>query len=139
MTTLVHAQRPVFAGGFSFGAEVVPVAMREWPAAERRTVAGLVLIGPGMSASFEIDPLDWVRTPEENPATRVADAVRADAVPTLCLAGTDEDDTPCAALAGAPGVRVVRLPGSHHFNSDYSAVAEVVYQFIRSVSPPPRP
>jgi type IV secretory pathway VirJ component len=134
--TLVRSQRPVFAGGFSFGAEVVPVALREWTAAERKMLAGLVLVGPGLSASFEIDPLDWVRTPEENPATRVADGVRADALPTLCLAGTDEDDTPCTLLAGAPGVRVVRLPGSHHFNGDYGAVADAAIQFVHSVSGP---
>ena len=94
-------------------------------------LAGLVLIGPGPSASFEIDPLDWVRTPEENPATRVAPAIRALGLPTLCVAGTDEEDTPCAAVAGVAGVRVVRLPGSHHFNSDYAAVADAVHQFIR--------
>ena len=97
-------------------------------------VAGLVLVGPGLSASFEIDPLDWVRTPEENPATRVADAVKADALPTLCLAGTEEEDTPCPSLAGTTGVRIVRLPGSHHFNSDYSAVADAIYQFVRAPS-----
>ena len=42
---------------------------------------------PGLSASFEIDPLDWIRTPRENPETRVAPAVRAVGLPTLCLAG----------------------------------------------------
>jgi len=136
---LVRAQRPVFAGGFSFGAEVVPVALREWNAVDRRMISGLVLIGPGLSASFEIDPLDWIRTPEENPATRVADAVRADALPALCVAGTQEEDSPCPALAGAPGVRIARLPGSHHFNGDYSAVADIVNQFIRSASPVQRP
>ena len=133
-TTIVRAQRPVFAGGFSFGAEVLPVALREWMPQERRILSGLVLIGPGLSASFEIDPLDWVRTPVENPATRVADAIRVDALPTLCVAGTEEEDTPCASLARTAGVHVVRLPGSHHFNSDYSAVADAVIQFIRSVS-----
>ena len=76
----------------------------------------------------------WVRTPEENPATRVADAVRAGGLPTFCLAGTDEEDSPCPALATTPGVHVARLPGSHHFNGDYAAVAEAVTQFIRQTS-----
>jgi len=133
-TVLVRAQRPVFAGGFSFGAEVVPVALRAWTPVERKMLAGIALIGPGLSASFEIDPLDWVRTPEENPATRVADAVRAGGLPTFCLAGTDEEDSPCPALATTPGVHVARLPGSHHFNGDYAAVAEAVNQFIRQTS-----
>jgi type IV secretory pathway VirJ component len=133
-TVLARAAKPLFAGGFSFGAEVVPVALQEWTAAERRDLAGLTLIAPGPSASFEIDPLDWIRKPAENAATRVAPAVRADGVATLCLSGADEDDSPCTALTGAPAVRVVRLPGSHHFNSNYSAVGETVAQFIRASS-----
>jgi len=134
VTTLARAGRPVLAGGFSFGAEVVPVALRTWPAADRRLLSGLVLIAPGLSASFEIDPLDWIRTPQENPATRIAPAVRDLALPTLCLAGADETDTPCALVAGAPGIKTVRLPGSHHFNSDYSLVAETVLDFVRAAS-----
>ena len=133
VTTLARSGKPVTAGGFSFGAEVVPVALKEWPASDRRLLSGLAIIAPGLSASFEIDPLDWVRTPAENPAARVAPAVRDLGTPALCVAGVDETDTPCAALAGAPGVKVVRLPGSHHFNSDYQAVAETVLDFIRTV------
>ncbi len=134
---LAHAARPLFAGGFSFGAEVVPVALEGWSAADRRALSGLVLIAPGPSASFEIDPLDWIRTPAENPQTRVAPAIRADGLPTACIAGADEEDSPCPTVNGAPGVRVVRLPGSHHFNSDFSAVGEAVYQFIRATGAHP--
>jgi type IV secretory pathway VirJ component len=137
VTVLARSRHPIFAGGFSFGAEIVPVALREWTPADRQMLSGLTLVGPGLSASFEIDPLDWVRTPRENPETRVAAAVRAVGLPTLCLAGSEEDDTPCPALAGAPGVRVVRLPGSHHFNDDYAAVADAIYQTIRAASSPP--
>jgi type IV secretory pathway VirJ component len=132
--TLGRSGKPVFAGGFSFGAEVVPVALKEWPVSDRRLLSGLVMIAPGLSASFEIDPLDWVRTPQENPATQIAPAVRDLGLPALCLAGVDETDTPCAALAGAPAVKTVRLPGSHHFNSDYVAVAETVLDFIRTMT-----
>ena len=65
--------------------------------------------------------------------------VREVGLPTLCLAGSDEDDTPCTLLAGTPGVKVVRLPGSHHFDGDYPAVAEAVFQFIRAVTAEKRP
>ncbi len=137
VAVLARSRHPIFAGGFSFGAEIVPVALREWPAADRQMLSGLVMVGPGLSASFEIDPLDWIRTPQENAETRVGPAVRALGLPALCLAGADEEDTPCPSLAGAPGVRVVRLPGSHHFNGDYPGVADAVYQFIRTVSSTP--
>jgi type IV secretory pathway VirJ component len=60
--------------------------------------------------------------------------VRELGLPALCLAGADETDTPCAPLAGAPGVKTVRLPGSHHFNSDYSVVADAVLDFVHAAS-----
>ncbi|MGE5243695.1 MAG: AcvB/VirJ family lysyl-phosphatidylglycerol hydrolase [Betaproteobacteria bacterium] len=132
VTTLTRSGKPVFAGGFSFGAEIVPVALREWSSAERRALSGLVLISPSVSASFEIDPLDWIRRPPVDPATRVAPAVRAVGLPTLVLCGAKDDDTPCPALADAAGVRVVQLPGSHHFDGDYTAVANAVLAFLRA-------
>jgi type IV secretory pathway VirJ component len=139
VTSLVRSGKPVVGGGFSFGAEVVPVSLKEWPAADRRLLSGLVLIAPGGSASFEIDPLDWVRKPRENPALGVAAAVRDLGLPALCLAGADEDDTPCPLLAGTPGMRVVRLPGSHHFDGDYPAVSDAVFQFISTAIAGRRP
>jgi type IV secretory pathway VirJ component len=139
VTVLERSRHLIFAGGFSFGAEIVPVSLREWTTADRPTLAGLVMIGAGVSASFEIDPLDWIRQPQENPETRVASAVRTLGLPALCVAGADEEDTPCPSLAGAPGVRVVRLPGSHHFNGDYTAVADAVYQFMHAASPSSSP
>ncbi len=125
--------RPAFVGGYSFGAEVVPVVLRAWPTAERSSVDGLTLVAPGPSASFEIDPLDWVRTPREDPNTRVAPAVQDLRLPTLCVTGTEETGSACGALPGAPVYRVVRLPGSHHFDGNYAAVGNTIVAFIESV------
>ncbi len=121
--------RPVYVGGYSFGAEAGAVALGR--AGEGRAhVAGLLLVAPGPSASFEIDPLDWIRTPAADPATRVAPAVAHLRLPTLCIAGTDDDESACRHL-NAPGrTSVVLLPGSHHFNGDYEAVARAIDAFI---------
>ncbi len=124
--------RPVFVGGYSFGAEVISVALRQWSASERAGLGGLVLVGPGLSASFEIDPLDWIRSPVENAATRVAPAVRENMVPALCVVGADEADSACHALENNTSVRVVTLPGSHHFDGNYTAIAERIVVFIAS-------
>jgi type IV secretory pathway VirJ component len=54
----------IFAGGYSFGAETVPVALAASALAEGGAlsrIAGLVLLEPGPYATFEVRPLDWIR------------------------------------------------------------------------------
>ncbi len=125
--------RPVFVGGYSFGAEVPPVVVRGWSPAERAAIDGFVLVAPSRSASFEIDPLDWVRTPREDPTTRVAPALVDIRLPTLCVMGADDTESGCAALPHAPPFQVVSLPGSHHFDGNYAAIGDTIAQFIRMV------
>jgi type IV secretory pathway VirJ component len=132
LSRLEGTGRPVFVGGYSFGASVAPLALQ----AAGRGAAGLVLLSPDTSASFEIDPLDWIRTAAEDPATRVAPAIRALNLPTLCIAGTDEDSGACLELPDRWPIDVQRLPGSHHFNGDYAGVGEAVTRFIESTLQP---
>jgi type IV secretory pathway VirJ component len=126
---LGNARLPIFLGGYSFGAEVTPFILENWPAAERLKVRGQLLIAPGETASFEVSPLDWVFRAKATPE-RVADAVRRVGVPAFCLAGEKEEagDTACDDLATA--AVAVRLPGSHHFNGNYDAVGKAVLEFI---------
>jgi type IV secretory pathway VirJ component len=120
---------PLFMGGYSFGAEVTPFIIQTWPPAERRRVAGELLVAPGETASFEVSPLDWVFRARATPL-RVADAVRQLQIPAICVAGRQEapGDTACDNLV-RPAV-MVRLPGSHHFNGDYDAVGRELLDFI---------
>jgi len=126
---LAAARLPLFIGGYSFGAEVAPFAIGAWPDAERRKLAGQILVAPGETASFEISPLNWVLRARATPLV-VADAVRRAAVPTFCLAGDQEEprDTACDDLGSA--AVTMRLPGSHHFGGRYDAVGKAVLDFI---------
>jgi type IV secretory pathway VirJ component len=126
---LATTSRPWFVGGYSFGAEVTPFVLENWTDADRRRVAGQILIGPGETASFEISPLEWMFRAKETPR-RVSDEVRKLRVPTLCIAGQREDarDTACDDLG--PAADIVRLPGSHHFNGAYDEVGRVVMAWV---------
>lgn len=113
------ARLPIFVGGYSFGAEVVPVTIAQrWSAEERRRVAGLLLLAPSAGATFRVDPLDWMREPPVDPRYRVDDAVRRlSPLPSLCVTGVDDATCICGTLADVGGMQIARVPGTHHFEN----------------------
>jgi type IV secretory pathway VirJ component len=128
----------LFAGGYSFGAEVTPVALETGGAAERSPalarVAGLVLLAPGPYASFEISPLDWLRSSEAPTQHSVSEAIAASrSASILCLHGSDDRESGCPA-AGR-GVTTVTLPGGHHFGGDYDGIAARILEFMNGAPP----
>jgi len=116
---LASAGLPIFLGGYSFGAEVVPVTIAQrWTAEERARVAGLLLLAPSAGASFRVVPLDWVRDPPVDPRYRVDDAVRRlSPLPSLCVTCVDDATSVCGTLADITGVQIARVPGTHHFEN----------------------
>jgi type IV secretory pathway VirJ component len=120
---------PVFVGGYSIGAETVPFMVNTWSEADRHRISGEVLIAPSETASFEFKIVNMLFRAKPTPFV-VADAVKAGHVPTFCLAGKAEEprDTACDNLGTAGDF--VTLPGTHHFNSKYDNVGELVMTFI---------
>jgi type IV secretory pathway VirJ component len=124
----------VSAGGYSFGAEVIPAALasrrpgRE-PQLER--IAALVLLAPGPYASFEVSPLDWVRSNEprtDHPVRRALEGL--DGRPILCLEPSDHDPSGCPD-GTIPGLTRVPMPGGHHFAGDYDGLSDRILEFLK--------
>jgi len=139
---LAVARHPVYAGGYSFGAEVVPdVVARNWSADERARLGGLLLLAPSASASFKVNPLDWVRDPPVDPGHLVEESVRRLApARVVCIAGVDDGTAICNRLADIPGVAVVHVPGTHHFENGMPRVVEAAVRelFARERDEAPR-
>jgi type IV secretory pathway VirJ component len=127
-------EMPVFVGGYSFGAEVVPVTLALAPPSEPilDRIDGMVLVGPGRYATFEVSPLDWIFTstlPTDHPVRAALE--KEEKLPVLCLEPVSSSESGCPQ-ADRPGLTRVRLPGSHHFGGDYSTLAEQIAAFIRN-------
>jgi type IV secretory pathway VirJ component len=119
----------VFAGGYSFGAETVPIAVAGAADPELARIAGLTLLGPGAYAAFEVSPLDWIRTGTQTTEHPVGPAIERAGRPAICIASADDHESGCPA-GPLPGYTRELVSGGHHFGSDYDALASKIAAFV---------
>jgi type IV secretory pathway VirJ component len=125
----------LYAGGYSFGAEVITAALARdrgaLPAPLGR-IDGLLLLAPGPFATFEVSPLDWIRT-DDTPSPYPVRAPLEAGIgrPVLCLEPSSEEASGCPPHSGA-GVTHESLPGGHHFGGDFAALAGRILEFLRA-------
>jgi type IV secretory pathway VirJ component len=108
--------------GYSQGADVLPFAVNRLPAASRARVVRTVLLGPGEKASFEFHLGNWVGA-DRGGLPLMPEVGRLEAANVLCLYGSDESGSLCPKIP-AGHVTAGKLPGGHHFDGNYDALAE---------------
>jgi len=114
--------------GYSFGADVLPFLTTRLTPELRSDVARVALLGLSSEASFEFHVTDWLGLDAGHHAT-VPEVERLGSLPVLCLRGEDESDSACEAVR-SPGLRVLTLPGGHHFGGDYGRIAHLIVDGI---------
>jgi type IV secretory pathway VirJ component len=120
---------PVFVGGYSFGADIVGhLVPRIEPFA-----SGAVMIGTEKYATFEVSPLDWVRTSSAATPYPVGSSLAKTRLPWLCLESESGlSDSGCPEKNGELQLRKV-VSGGHHFGGDYRALADLAAAWIDRV------
>ena len=123
--------------GYSFGANILPLVYAHLPPEQRERVALTVLLSPELRTDFEIHMAGWLGAQAGDHATPIMPSVLAmPASRVLCVQGVEEgNDSLCAqpSLSQA-GVEIMRLPGGHHYDQDYAALALRIIQAIRQRS-----
>jgi type IV secretory pathway VirJ component len=121
---------PVYIGGRGFGAETMAVAGEMMSGS--RAVAGVVLVDPGPTAFFEVEPPALARRPISPLDWSTRAAVQRLRLPTLCVAqGPDSPATLlCGSLAQRGQATLARTGG------EASALAEAITRFVVGRMPP---
>jgi type IV secretory pathway VirJ component len=103
--------------GYSRGAEALPFMVNRLSDDAKRSVALIVLLGPGDRTGFGMDAPDrFALLPE---VQQLKDT------PLVCVNGTLEKDSLCRSLQ--PGqATVLAVKGGHHFGGDYDRIAQAV-------------
>ncbi len=123
----------VLLAGYSQGADVLPFAINRLAPDTRAAVALAAVMGLSEHAVFEFHVANWISDDRSGPAT-LPEISRINDVPVLCIYGKDEDDTVCPKL-DASKIRVVRMPGGHHFDGDYAGLAQQILNQIPTTRP----
>ena len=117
--------------GYSFGADVLPFAFNRLPHDLQANVAMITLLAFSSSADFEISVGGLLGAPASVAALPVAaDVARIPGGLIQCFYGRDEPETGCTGLPS--GAEVIRTPGGHHFDRDYTAVTNRITDGLAS-------
>lgn len=120
--------------GFSQGADVLPFIWNRLPQSERARVVATVALSIGKQASFEFHVTNWVSSSNEGlPILPEMQKLAGNNV--WCVYGAKDDESLCPELAAQDFERV-RLPGGHHYDGQYDAVARLVMDALAKGEPP---
>lgn len=126
-----HAEQVVLIG-HSLGADALQAALVQLPHDLRGRVRAVVLIVPTDALHLQVSPgemLSWSK-----PDADVLQTLRQLTwVPTTCIYGIKEANSPCPQL-GAPNVRKVALSGGHALNWNIDGVHTALIEAIDAAS-----
>lgn len=117
--------RSVVLVGYSFGADVLPAAYNSLAENEKAKVSTVSLLGLSDVAAFRFDVSGWFGGGGDPSHPTMPEVSKIPPGKVQCVFGEDDDDSICPKLKGS-GAEVVQLPGGHHFDDDYEAVARKI-------------
>ena len=126
----VWHKRRLLLVGFSFGASWLPFLVNRLPDDLRQRVVLVALLAPGKFANVEVKFDDWFRDVHRPGALDVTAEAARIRLPLLCVYGAEQEvDALCPVLHG-PNVRILRMPGGHHFNNNYAPVEAAILKYL---------
>jgi len=82
------------------------------------------LLGPTPTTSFEFRLSQWLSSDAADSAAVAPEVARLAPLPVWCVHGAEDSDAQCPPLR--PPSQVITLPGNHHFDDDYVALARLI-------------
>ena len=113
--------------GYSFGAAVLPFILSRLPEELKTKVALAVLLGSNTYANWEIHWGDWLHDQPHESARPVAPNWTRSRASSCCAStAPTKPRIDLSQPAGRQGFEILGLPGGHHFDGNYKALADQI-------------
>jgi type IV secretory pathway VirJ component len=110
--------------GYSFGANILPAMYNHLPETLRQQVSLVVLLSPELRTDFKIHLSGWLGAKTGGDAEAILPAALA--IPQarlLCVQGVEEGKASLCSEPALARAEILHLPGGHHYDKDYPALA----------------
>jgi type IV secretory pathway VirJ component len=120
--------------GYSYGADILPVAMNRFTAETRAKVSAVVLAATARGFDPHVTLLEQAGlvkpTVDLAPEFAVLDKGKL-----VCIYGADQGDDSGCTLPEMAGAEIVELPGGHHFDGKVETFAQPVLAALERLAP----
>jgi len=112
--------------GYSFGASVIPFVTNRLSASLKESLKGEYSLSPDEKADFEIHISDMLSIDNsENNYDVLSEIKKIKSQKPVCIFGQEEEQETTNKFVKT-GVKVLVVPGSHHYNNDFKGIAELI-------------
>jgi type IV secretory pathway VirJ component len=117
--------------GYSFGADIVPYLITRLPSDLNKILKSAVMMSPDPEADFEIHVTDMLSLGSMNDKYDVvAELKKSFSKNVICIFGSEEDHENHGLFKDA-GATIKLLPGTHHYENDFDAIAQEIINSFR--------
>jgi type IV secretory pathway VirJ component len=116
--------------GYSFGADILPFMLEDMPQPLNDKILLAAFLSPSKTVDFEFHFSYWFGRGSGKNYLKVLPAMqRVKHIPVLCVYGKNETKSVCPQLNMA-NASVIPLPGGHHYDKNYKALAMKILKHI---------
>lgn len=113
--------------GYSFGACAAPFIASNFSDLLKESLKGVYCFSPNETGDFEIHISDMISIKTNEKYNVLSEVGKIKSLNPVCIFGKEES-IELRNHFSATGVRIETLPGSHHYDNNYKAVAALIYK-----------
>ncbi len=111
--------------GYSFGACVAPFIAGKFSDPVKETLKGVYCYSPDVTGDFEVHIYDMLHLKTKDKYDVPAEMKQILPLNPICIFG-DEENKDLQKEFSLPGIRIEILPGNHHYDNNFNAVADII-------------